>query len=249
MNMALWPVVPSISDAGHSSAILSAIYLALAFGPMGRRIIPEALRVRHVPDPAPSPWPHVGNVAGNLATAIPFLLDFLRKRHLTTARIPGFYVRNPAFRYGLCFHSEQWPNPENRITLTNQADRLGLPKAHIAYRFHERDAASILATHDAFAEWLGRSGLGRLEHRLPPEARAAAIVDESKHGTHQIGTTRMARNPRDGVVDRDLRTFESRNLFIASSSVLPTSGQANPTLTAVALALRLAETLAAETGA
>jgi choline dehydrogenase-like flavoprotein len=56
----------------------------------------------------------------------------------------------------------------------------------------------------------------------------------------------MGHTARDGVVDRDCRVFGAANLFVAGSSVFPTSGEANPTLTAVALALRLAALLAAE---
>jgi choline dehydrogenase-like flavoprotein len=54
----------------------------------------------------------------------------------------------------------------------------------------------------------------------------------------------MARTPDEGVVDKDLRVFDADNLFVASSAVLPTSSQANPTLTVMALAMRLAERLA-----
>jgi choline dehydrogenase-like flavoprotein len=65
------------------------------------------------------------------------------------------------------------------------------------------------------------------------------------HGSHQIGSARMAANRRDGVVDGDLACFDSPNLYVLSSAVFPTSGQANPTLSIVAFAARLAEKLAA----
>jgi choline dehydrogenase-like flavoprotein len=68
-----------------------------------------------------------------------------------------------------------------------------------------------------------------------------AILGQAKHGAHQIGTIRMGTNRNDGVVDKNLRAFDSANLFVVSTAVLPTSGQANPTLTAIALAMRLAE--------
>jgi choline dehydrogenase-like flavoprotein len=73
-----------------------------------------------------------------------------------------------------------------------------------------------------------------------------AVLAQAQHGTHQIGTARMGSTAAEGVVDRNLRVFGSPNLFVASTAVLPTSGQANPTLTAVALALRLAGHLRAE---
>jgi hypothetical protein len=244
MNSALWPVTPQIADASHRSGPLSATYLGLAWGPFGRLLIPEALRKRHIPDePAPL-GPHVANVIRDLTTTIPYIAGFIKKRYFSKKRVPGFYLRNPSMVYGLYYHSEQWPNPESRITLSDQVDRLGLPKARIGFRFHDRDADSVLRTHDAFADWLTRSGLGELRHRHPPEERASAILTQAKHGPHQIGTTRMGRDESIGVVDSNLRTFSASNLYVASCSSLPTSSQANPTLTAIALALRLAETLA-----
>ena len=59
-------------------------------------------------------------------------------------------------------------------------------------------------------------------------------------GGHHIGTTRMAASAQQGVVDGDCALFELPNLYVASSAVFPTSGHANPTLTIVALAVRLA---------
>jgi choline dehydrogenase-like flavoprotein len=62
-------------------------------------------------------------------------------------------------------------------------------------------------------------------------------------GKHHIGTTRMHADPRFGVVDPDCRVHGCANLHVAGSSVFPTSGYANPTLTIVALAVRLSEHL------
>ena len=86
-----------------------------------------------------------------------------------------------------------------------------------------------------------RTGVGKLEYdpdSLEPRAYRYGIV-----GGHHIGTTRMSEDPRHGVVDSDCRLHDVPNLYIASSSVFPTSGQANPTLTLLALTLRLADRL------
>jgi choline dehydrogenase-like flavoprotein len=85
-----------------------------------------------------------------------------------------------------------------------------------------------------------RTGFGHLEWSVLADKRISSVLAQAKHGTHQIGTIRMGTNRSDGVVDKTLRTFDSPNLFVASTAVLPTSGQANPTLTAIALAMRLA---------
>ena len=88
----------------------------------------------------------------------------------------------------------------------------------------------MLRAHDALDPWLRRNRLGRLEHRHPPAARAAAVLAEARHGNHQIGTIRMGTDRRAAVVDGDCRAFDAPNLFVVSTAVLPTSGQANPTL-------------------
>jgi choline dehydrogenase-like flavoprotein len=91
--------------------------------------------------------------------------------------------------------------------------------------------------------WLRDSGHGFLRYRQPEDQTVAAILAVAEHGTHQLGTTRMGRDRRDGVVDENLKTFDVSNLYVVGSSIFPTSSQANPTFTAVALAVRLAEHL------
>jgi len=245
MNIALWPVVPRISDARHGDGFLSAIALALSTRPLGRRLIAEAIRKRHIPDRM-ARLPHLSNVVRDLprtAMAVPRLLW---SRYVAAVPEPGFYRRNPARRYGLSYHSEQAPARESRVRLASDADRTGLPRLEIDLRFSEKDADSAVRTHELLASWLAETKLGRLEYRDAPDRRRACVLAQASHGTHQIGTARMADSPRDGVVDPELRVFDTDNLFVASSAVLPTSGQANPTLTVMALALRLARKLATE---
>src|SRR5690606_2842155 len=88
---------------------------------------------------------------------------------------------------------------------------------------------------------LSRTGAGRLDFdagKLAAKAKRHGIV-----GGHHIGTTRMSADPAQGVVDPDCRVHGVGNLHVASASVFPTSGQANPTLTLLALTFRLAEHL------
>ena len=246
LNCALWPVVPPVADARHGSAILSLVYLAMRNGALGRRLVAEAIRKRHAPLPPPPLGPHLRNLVTGAPAAALFSADFLRRRYDRRTRLPGFFVRNAARRYGLSFHSEQLPRPESRVRLSGAEDRLGLPRLVIDYRFHADDAASVVRTHDLLEDWLVRTGLGRIDYRMPRGERAEAVLALASHGTHQIGLVRMAGNARDGIVDGQLRSFDAPNLHVASAAVLPTSGQANPTLTAVALGLRLAERLATE---
>ena len=136
---------------------------------------------------------------------------------------------------------EQAPNPESRVVLTGERDALGCPRVALRWRLSAVDKRTAHRSHEILADELRRAGIGRLRSFLgkpddpwPEDLRGAR---------HHMGTTRMHSHPRHGVVDADCRVHGITNLYIAGSSVFPTSGSANPTLTIVALALRLADHL------
>ena len=242
-NICFWPVVPPIADARHRSGALSAVALALSTPGLGRRLVPEAIRARHLGGAID--WgAHARNVALDLPRTAAFLASFLQRRYLSAQRISGYFVRNRARRYGLSYSSEQSPRADSRVTLTSETDRLGLSRLSIDLRFHEEDAEAVARAHACLAAWLGRRGLGTIEYRGPKETAATAVLAQAAHGTHQIGLARMGLDRRAAVVDRDLRCFDVPNLYVLGSAVFPTSGQANPTLSIVAFAARLAATLA-----
>jgi choline dehydrogenase-like flavoprotein len=240
LNSAMFPIVPPVADVRHGSAILSLVYLALAYPPLARLIVADAIRKRHIP---PRPVDFVGhllNVAKGLPSAVASSLYFVWHRYMAKSRLPGFFVRANDHHYRLAYHSEQIPQRDSRVTLSEKLDRTGLAKIRVDLRFHEADALSVVRTHELLSDWLTRTGFGHLEWNVPVDRRVGEVLAQAKHGTHQIGTIRMGANRYEGVVDRNLCTFDSANLFVVSTAVLPTSGQANPTLTAIALAMRLA---------
>lgn len=140
--------------------------------------------------------------------------------------------------------SEQAPNPESRVTLSpTERDALGMSRPQLDWRMTENDKRTIeLLTRIIGAE-LARLGLGRVRLQDWLLDGKDAWPPELGGSHHHMGTTRMADDPKAGVVDRDCRVHSVDNLYVASSSVFPTGGHANPTLTIVALALRLAEHL------
>lgn len=238
-NVCFWPVVPPVADPRHRSGPLSAVALALSMPVLGPALAPQAIRDRHIPGRLA--WgPHVVNVLRDSPGAVAFIARFLHARYLAKERISGYFLRNRARRYGLSYHSEQSPRAESRVTLARETDRLGLPRLEIDLRFHRDDAEALLRAHERLRVFLERTGLGRLDYRQPVEDCIAAIDAQMTHGTHQIGTARMGANRREGIVNADLACFDCPNLHVASSAVFPTSGAANPTLTIVALAVRLA---------
>jgi choline dehydrogenase-like flavoprotein len=138
-------------------------------------------------------------------------------------------------RYIVVYFCEQPPEPASRLTLAHDTDRLGVNRLVLDWRIPESVPRSLLRLQGMLGGALEQSGLGILE----PGAGEPAYTDAS----HHMGTTRMGDSPRTGVVDRDCRVFGVRNLYIASSSGFPSAGHANPTLTIVAMALRLADHL------
>lgn len=142
-----------------------------------------------------------------------------------------------AFRpvhYRLLMDLEQRPHPENRVTLSSRRDALGQPRLTLHWRWRMEDEVRRRQVVSSMAAALEASGAGRVD-------RASATLNPDAH--HHAGTTRMHPTPELGVVDGDLRVHGTANLWVAGASVFPTSGMANPTLTAVALALRLAHHL------
>jgi len=135
------------------------------------------------------------------------------------------------------------PDPDNRIELAEACDRLGRPLVRLYWRLRHIDLSSVVRTHALLDEALRRAQLGYLRLRNEQTQEWQSSVEPGKH---HMGTTRMHDDPARGVVDRDCRVHGVENLFIAGSSVFPSAGFANPTLTIVALSLRLAAYLRAQ---
>ncbi|MET9217151.1 MULTISPECIES: GMC family oxidoreductase [unclassified Nocardia] len=137
---------------------------------------------------------------------------------------------------------EQAPDPESRVRLSQRTDPVGMPLPQVDWRVDAREDATVRrATALLVAEF---ARLGLPAPAIVPAARAGsteplALADRA----HPSGTTRMSADPRHGVVDRHCRVHGVDNLYIAGSSVFPTNGHVNPTLTVLALAVRLADTL------
>ena len=132
-------------------------------------------------------------------------------------------------------YCEQAPNPQSRVYLGGERDRLGMPRLVLDWKVGAQETDTLVRFHQILDGHLRQSGLGRLDS-------ADAQVGELRFSdaSHHLGTTRMSDDPRTGVVDEHCRVHDVANLFIAGSGVFPTAGHANPTLTIVALAMRLA---------
>jgi choline dehydrogenase-like flavoprotein len=139
--------------------------------------------------------------------------------------------------YRVTTRAEQEPNPDSRVTLSDQKDALGRPFAKLDWQLTDTDLAVLKKGEAMMAAEFARAGLGRLAFLELTEGDSDYIFG----GCHHMGTTRIADDPKRGVVDRNCKVHGTANLYVAGSSVFPTSGHCNPTLNIVALAVRLAK--------
>jgi len=140
------------------------------------------------------------------------------------------YMRDYNHWYTIGALNELLPRAENRVTLAEETDRNGMPVARMDYSQGDNDRASIAFGKERMREVLRAAG-------------AEDILEIDRYA-HLVGGCPMSDSPQSGVVDADHRVWGVPNLFIADGSVMPTQGAANPALTIMALASRLAERLA-----
>lgn len=146
----------------------------------------------------------------------------------------------PVERLVLQVHVEQAPDRESRVMLGDRPDPLGQPLAAVDWRIGEQDVETARVAVRTVAAEFGRLGIGTVHCE---EGLEEGAEPRFSGAYHHVGTTRMADDPARGVVDRDCAVHGVAGLYCCGGSVFPTSGAANPTLTMVALAIRLADRL------
>jgi choline dehydrogenase-like flavoprotein len=250
-NISGWIANPELADASHRNAQLSFTYLAL-ISPLGFLLAPEAQRLSLTGSKIPgtpygmskrsSVWAHIRNLLRHPIETVQFIVDFgVRRMFARGRKPPGFFVGNAANRYPLQYHAEHLPHYDSCVRLAEDVDDLGMPKLDIDIRFTDDDIEGVLAAHEHWDSHLRASGVGRLEYRA--DDLAAAVRERTGGGFHQVGTTRMSKDPEKGVVDENLTVHGLPNVHVVSSSAFVTSGQANSTLMIVVFAIRLIERL------
>lgn len=141
---------------------------------------------------------------------------------------------------------EQAPNPDSRVTLSEEKDALGCRKAILNWHFNDLDYKTYAIGQRILVSELTRLGWGRfVAPPLAPEGIRSLVLGNR----HHIGTVRMSAKPQDGVVNTDLRVHGVENLFVTGSAIFTNGGHAVPTMIIMAFAMRLAEHLTALKGA
>jgi choline dehydrogenase-like flavoprotein len=158
------------------------------------------------------------------------------------------WFRLRRFVHSVTLHAviEPLPDPESRVTLSDELDELGVPRTRVQWRLDGLVQRTFDRTCAIFAQELERAGVATVALGPSLEGKDWRSEIEFMPNHHQVGTTRMHDSPRSGVVDRHGLVHGMRNLFVTGGSVFPTAGASPPALTVVALALRLADHLAEE---
>jgi choline dehydrogenase-like flavoprotein len=226
---------PPAGDPAHATGALSALYFA-------RGLLPREYGSHLAQgDDRTAMLPHVWNIARDPFGTARFVAHSLRYRFLAARKYPSVTIVPRGGAFTLEMHAEQMPNPDSRITLGQGTDRFGMPMLRIDWRHSATDIRTVRVAMALFAEAVAAGRHGRLS--FDASAVEADILRDGAYGGHHLGATRMSDSPHTGVVDAQCRVHGTDNLFVASGAVFPTSGQANPTLTILALALRLGDHL------
>jgi len=171
-------------------------------------------------------WKHIKNVS----------LDLAKLAHVSWKKIRNapMNLKSIVMEGRL----EQPPNPANRVYLSDERNCFGQNKLALDWRIGSVEKESFLQFHHLLKRSLKNIG------NLNGDIEMADPWPISNDASHHLGTTRMAHSDKEGVVDKNCMVFGIANLFIAGSSIFPTGGGSGcPTLTIVALSIRLADHL------
>jgi hypothetical protein len=176
-------------------------------------------------------------LASILRVAFPMVVRYLRYQRMYNPADQGIHLR---------LITEQFPLPQSSIHLSEKCDQLGMPIVEMDWQIDGREVEGIATMAELVAHYLERHQIASV--RLDPAliARDPGCLKRGEDSYHHMGMARMANTPADGVVDRELKVFGVRNLYVAGAAVYPTTGFANPTFTAIALGLRLADAICAD---
>lgn len=244
LNSAFRLHFPAYADPAHGSGVMSTIYLAKSIlKPEYQAILNHGVNQstqqgQHIK--------HLMNVIIDVRSVIKFAFDWLFKIKLAKRKIPYTLVANRNGTYPIEFNSEQVPDASNRIELLEALDCFGMQRVAVHWKLTDIDIASGVKSFQLLKTELEKTNTCHLE--FDQKALESSVCNALPVGGHHMGTTRMGDDPSNSVVDVNCKVHGINNLYIASASVFTTNSHANPTLTIVALALRLANYLSSKDG-
>jgi choline dehydrogenase-like flavoprotein len=178
------------------------------------------------------------SIKGASSVWLPLVLRYLRDNRIMQVSDRGLY---------LVTHCEQIPISESRVSLSaTERDAFDMPLVDLNWQVDGREIDGVRRFVKALGAILEAEGIATLEIDPRLEGGDADFLDACQDTNHQCGGLRMAVSPTDGVTDTNSKVHGCDNLYVAGAAVFPSSSFANPTFTAMALAVRLAEHLQAQ---
>jgi choline dehydrogenase-like flavoprotein len=241
LNFSAVLYMPEPEDATHADGLLSAY--ALAKESMYRARLGFKSR-RHGMRRTKrfAVRPHVRNIVRHPGRLAGFGAAWARDRWFAARKLPSFLVKPQSGEYRFLFSAEQSPSRSNTVSLSAERDEFAVPRLTVRWQVSRDDHESIVRALTVVESEIRHLAIGTASTPSSPDELAEAIGGGFLGGTHAMGTLRMSSSPRSGVVDQHCQCHGVGNLFVASSAVFPTGGFAAPTLTIVALAIRVADT-------
>lgn len=173
----------------------------------------------------------IGKMVLNVGSVSLFVLGYLSRSKKLLQHYQMMTLIEPA------------PNPDSRVMLSHHRDKLGMNQVRLDWRLTDLDQHTVRRTIEILRDKAAAAGIGQITIDLP--LHTIQDANELHWVWHHMGTTRMHVDPKQGVVDGNCRAHGIANLFVAGSSVFPTAGNNTPTMTIIALALRLSDHLKA----
>jgi choline dehydrogenase-like flavoprotein len=183
--------------------------------------------------------PSTGNLTAAVSGAIKGAPLFARGAWRYFVRRRAFNPDDLGFRLGV--QIEQPPRLDSRVSLSEQVDALGIPRAKLDWRLDRIEVDTIAAFAEAVKRAFEKQEIANVHLDADVASRSTDVLLRVVDQNHHMGTARMAQSSNDGVVDKNLKIFHIENAFICSSAVFPTSSFSNPTHTLIAMAVRLGD--------
>ena len=178
----------------------------------------------------------------NQIVSMPKLISYIFKNFLNLNKnvfgiINNFLLKKKFFH--LVSRLEQQPTYENKIYLSNEKNKFNKFLPAISWKLTEQEYKTLKINYELISDFFKKNNLGKIK-----PSKFILNLNKNLHSDvfavgHHMGTTRMSSSPVNGVVDKNLKVHDLNNLYIAGSSVFPTGGYINPTMTIVALSMRL----------
>lgn len=242
-NMFFWARNWPKEDADHRSGIQSLKHILSLLKPKGDTAV-ETGPAAFVNTKASPLSQHLRNLFVDAPTSLKAAPDAIRSRRNNFRLGLDHLIPNGENRYKLCYHAEQSVSDSNHIQLAGPVTENELPEIKITYDYSDADIDAVVRAHETLAQELAATGTAEVIYDVAPDKLHSEVREKAHDGYHQIGTARMGSDATDSVVDSDCKLHGISGIYLAGSSVFPSSGAVPPTQSIVALSLRLADHLA-----